>query len=121
MRGVAGLASGSTLVMSFMLPIELAESAMRPGIEAAARAARASRTPWISFFTPEEMLAFASEAGFSKVEHGAPRSTRARSSDPRATGPDREQDHYQSHRYPRHRRVHTFARHKPALSQMISK
>ena len=69
LREVARLPSGSTLVMSFMLPIELAEPAMRPGIEMAARGARANGTPWVSFFTPEEMLAFAREAGFAKVQH----------------------------------------------------
>ncbi|MFO0748951.1 MAG: class I SAM-dependent methyltransferase [Myxococcota bacterium] len=69
LREVASLAAGSTLVMSFMLPIELAEPAMRPGIEAAARGARANGTPWVSFFTPEEALALAREAGFSAVEH----------------------------------------------------
>lgn len=69
LREVAGLSPGSTLVMSFMLPIELAEPAIRPGIEAAARGARANGTPWVSFFTPEEMLAFAREAGFAEVEH----------------------------------------------------
>lgn len=65
----AKLPSGSTLVMSFMLPIELAEAQFRPGIEAAARGARTNRTPWVSFFTPDEMLALAREAGFSRVEH----------------------------------------------------
>lgn len=69
LREVARLPSGSTLVMSFMLPIELAEPALRPGIEAAARGARANGTPWLSFFKPEEMLALAREAGFAKVAH----------------------------------------------------
>ncbi|MFO0728518.1 MAG: class I SAM-dependent methyltransferase [Myxococcota bacterium] len=69
LREAASLCPGSTLVMSFMLPIELAEPAIRPGIEAAARGARASGTPWLSFFTPEEMLGLAAEAGFPKVEH----------------------------------------------------
>jgi methyltransferase (TIGR00027 family) len=69
LREVASLAAGSTLVMSFMLPIELAEPAARPGIEAAARGARASGTPWLSFFTPGEMLALARGAGFARVEH----------------------------------------------------
>ncbi len=69
LREVAGLAPGSTLVMSFMLPLELAEPAMRPGIEAAARGARANGTPWLSFFEPEAMLALAREAGFAEVEH----------------------------------------------------
>lgn len=69
LRQIAALAPGSTLVMSFMLPIELADPDVRPGIEAAARGARASGTPFISFFTPEEMLALAREAGFRDVKH----------------------------------------------------
>lgn len=69
LRQIAALARGSTLVMSFMLPIELADPEVRPGIEAAARGARASGTPFISFFRPEEMLALAREAGFRNVKH----------------------------------------------------
>lgn len=69
LREVTSLASGSTLVMSFMLPVELAEPAIRPGVEAAMRGARANGTPWLSFFTPDEMLAFAREAGFRDVKH----------------------------------------------------
>ncbi len=69
LRQIAGLAPGSTLVMSFMLPIELADPAVRPGIEAAAKGARANGTPFISFFRPEEMLALARDAGFRDVKH----------------------------------------------------
>lgn len=69
LREVASLSPGSTLVMSFMLPIELADPAVRPGIEAAARGARANGTPWLSFFTPVEILELARQAGFSRVEH----------------------------------------------------
>jgi methyltransferase (TIGR00027 family) len=69
LRQIAGLAPGSTLVMSFMLPIELADPDVRPGIEAAARGARANGTPFISFFMPEQMLALAREAGFRDVKH----------------------------------------------------
>jgi methyltransferase (TIGR00027 family) len=69
LRDVASFAAGSTLVMSFMLPIELSEPAMRPGIEVAARGARAHGTPWVSFFRPEEMLALAHDAGFRTVQH----------------------------------------------------
>jgi methyltransferase (TIGR00027 family) len=69
LRQVAALAPGSTLAMSFMLPIELTDPEVRPGIERAAAGARASGTPFISFFTPAEMLALAREAGFRKVEH----------------------------------------------------
>jgi len=69
LRQVAALAPGSTLVMSFMLPIELLDPAIRPGVERAAEGARASGTPFISFFTPAEMLAMARDAGFERVEH----------------------------------------------------
>jgi hypothetical protein len=55
--------------MTFILPVELAEPDERPGFEAAIRGARASGTPFVSFFTPEEMLALAREAGFRNVEH----------------------------------------------------
>lgn len=69
LRAAASLAAGSTFVMSFMLPIERAEPAIRPGIEAAARGARANGTPWLSFFEPEEILALAREAGFAGARH----------------------------------------------------
>ena len=66
---VAALTSGSTLAMSFMLPIEMADPELRPGIERAAEGARANGTPFISFFTPTEMLALARDAGFREVQH----------------------------------------------------
>jgi methyltransferase (TIGR00027 family) len=69
LRQVAALAPGSTLAMSFMLPIELAAPEVRPGIERAAAGARANGTPFISFFTPAEMLALGRAAGFQKVQH----------------------------------------------------
>ena len=52
-----------------MLPIELADPEVRPGIERAMAGARASGTPFISFFTPEEMLTLARDAGFKDVRH----------------------------------------------------
>jgi methyltransferase (TIGR00027 family) len=69
LRQVAALVRGSTLAMSFILPLERADPEERPGYEAALRGARASGTPFISFFTPEEMLALAREAGFREVKH----------------------------------------------------
>lgn len=69
LREVAGLARGSSLVLSFLNPIELAEPELRPGIEAAARGARAAGTPWISFFRPEEMVDLAIQAGFEVAQH----------------------------------------------------
>jgi methyltransferase (TIGR00027 family) len=69
LRQVAALAPGSTLAMSFLLPIEMADPEVRPGMERAAQGARASGTPFISFFTPGEMLALARDAGFKQVQH----------------------------------------------------
>jgi O-methyltransferase involved in polyketide biosynthesis len=69
LRQVAGFAPGSTFVMSFMLPIEMADPEMRPGVEQAIKGARANGTPFISFFTPTQMLALAREAGFREVQH----------------------------------------------------
>jgi len=69
LRQVATLAPGSALVMSFMLPIEMTDPEVRPGIERAAAGARASGTPFISFFTPSEMLTLARDAGFREVHH----------------------------------------------------
>jgi methyltransferase (TIGR00027 family) len=69
LRRIAVLAPGSTLVMSFLLPIEMAEPEVRPGIERAAEGARANGTPFLSFFTPAEMLALARASGFREVQH----------------------------------------------------
>ena len=69
LRQVARLAPGSTLVLSFLLPIELADPAVRAGIERAAAGARASGTPWLSFFEPAELLSLARDAGFREVQH----------------------------------------------------
>jgi methyltransferase (TIGR00027 family) len=69
LRQIASLPSGSTLVMSFMLPLELLDEADRAGLQAARNGAQASGTPFISFFAPEEMLEMARDAGFTDVEH----------------------------------------------------
>jgi O-methyltransferase involved in polyketide biosynthesis len=68
---VATLAPGSTFATTFILPLELADPEVRPGLEMAERGARASGTPFISFFTPAEMLALARESGFKEVQHVA--------------------------------------------------
>jgi methyltransferase (TIGR00027 family) len=69
LREVAALAAGSTFVMSFLLPLELAEPELQPAIRMAEKGARASGTPFISFFTPAEMLSLARAAGFREVRH----------------------------------------------------
>jgi methyltransferase (TIGR00027 family) len=69
LRQVAALAPGSTLAMTFLLPLELADPEVRPGLQLAEKGARASGTPFISFFTPTQMLTLAREAGFREVQH----------------------------------------------------
>jgi methyltransferase (TIGR00027 family) len=69
LRQVAVFSSGSSFVMSFLLPIELADPQVRPGLEMAAKGAQASGTPFLSFYTPAELLAMAKEAGFKQARH----------------------------------------------------
>lgn len=69
LRQAASLAPGSTLAMSFMPPLDLVEEAARPLRQTAENGARAARTPFISFFSPPEMLALAREAGFEETRH----------------------------------------------------
>ncbi|KIF66749.1 methyltransferase [Streptomyces sp. AcH 505] len=69
LRQIAGLAAGSTLAMTFLLPTDLVQDADRGGLETSQKGARASGTPFVSFYTPQEMLALARDAGFSDVEH----------------------------------------------------
>ncbi|CAJ0859721.1 hypothetical protein R20233_00711 [Ralstonia sp. LMG 32965] len=69
LRQVASLAPGSMLAMTFLLPLEMADPDVRPGLEMAEKGARASGTPFISFFTPPEMLALARENGFRDAQH----------------------------------------------------
>jgi methyltransferase (TIGR00027 family) len=69
LRSIATLGAGSTLVLSFLGPIEALPPEERPGVEAAARGAAANGTPWLSFFRPEELVALAREAGFRVAEH----------------------------------------------------
>jgi methyltransferase (TIGR00027 family) len=69
LRQVARLAPGSTLAMTFMLPPELLDDADRSGFQASRDGARASGTPFISFYTPPDMLALAREAGFRDARH----------------------------------------------------
>ncbi|AEV84256.1 O-methyltransferase [Actinoplanes sp. SE50] len=69
LRQVAGLAAGSVFAMTFLLPVDLVDEADRPGLRASTAGARASRTPFVSFYTPAEMLDIASRMGFGEVRH----------------------------------------------------
>jgi len=69
LRQVAAFAGGSTLAMTFLLPLHLAGAEVRPGLEMAEKGARASGTPFLSFFAPPEIVALAREAGFKDARH----------------------------------------------------
>ncbi len=71
LRQVATLAPGSTLAMSFLLPLDSLDPDEGPTARGAERGARAEGTPWMSFFTPEEMLEMAGAAGLVDARHVA--------------------------------------------------
>jgi methyltransferase (TIGR00027 family) len=71
LRQLAALAPGSTIAMSFLLPPELVDAPDRSGLETSARGARSSGTPFVSFFTPDELVTMARTAGFVDVRHVA--------------------------------------------------
>src|SRR6185437_1582044 len=69
LREIAALAPGSTLAMTFMVPLELVEPELRTATEWAHKGARAAGTPFLSLFTPEEFVELARSAGFRDVRH----------------------------------------------------
>ncbi|MFB6567071.1 class I SAM-dependent methyltransferase [Streptomyces noursei] len=69
LRQIAAIAPGSTLAMTFLLATDLVDEADRSGLRTSEEGAQASGTPFISFYTPQEMLALAHEAGFKDAHH----------------------------------------------------
>ncbi|MEV6392994.1 class I SAM-dependent methyltransferase [Nocardia xishanensis] len=69
LRQISTLAPGSTLAMTFMLPFDLVGSGEQQMRRFAEQGARASGTPFISFFRPDEIVSLAEESGFARAEH----------------------------------------------------
>jgi methyltransferase (TIGR00027 family) len=69
LREIATLAPGSTLAMTFMLPLDLVDPEERAQYAMVQERARAAGTPFLSFFRPPEILALAREAGFREIKH----------------------------------------------------
>lgn len=65
---IATLTSGSKLAMTFYLPIELLDEEDKPMQEMAEKGAREAGTPFGSFFTPNEILTLARDAGFKEAK-----------------------------------------------------
>ena len=68
LQHIAAFAPGSALAMSFYLPMELLDKEDQPMQEIAEKGAREAGTPFVSFFTPEEVLEIAYKAGFKHAE-----------------------------------------------------
>jgi methyltransferase (TIGR00027 family) len=86
LRQGTALAPGSTLATTFQLPLALVEPGPRELRARVEEAARASGTPFTGFFTPEEMLAIARDAGFRTTDHVAASTLTARFFATRADG-----------------------------------
>jgi methyltransferase (TIGR00027 family) len=69
LRQLAALAAGSTVAMTFQPPLELLDEEERPGRLVVEAGARAAGAPFISFFSPQEILAMARDAGFAGARH----------------------------------------------------
>jgi methyltransferase (TIGR00027 family) len=69
LRQVAGLAAGSTFAMTFLLPLELVDAGDRAQHQMVYERASAAGTPFVSFFSPAQILALAREAGFREARH----------------------------------------------------
>jgi methyltransferase (TIGR00027 family) len=69
LRQLASLPPGSTLAMTFQPPARLLDERDRVARQYAENGARASGTPFISFFAPQEIVALALDAGFADARH----------------------------------------------------
>lgn len=69
LRKIATLSRGTTLAMTFMLPPNLVEPEDRAPYEMVMERTAAAGTPFLSLFSPAEMLELAREAGFREVRH----------------------------------------------------
>lgn len=69
LRQMAKLAPGSCFATTYMLPIDLLEPVDQPTLEFTIKKTIEAGTPFISFFTPTEILELAKEAGFPKAQY----------------------------------------------------
>ena len=67
LKQIATLATGSTLAITFYLPMPLLDEEDRRAGNCE-KGARAAGTPFISFFTPDEIMDLAREAGLKEAK-----------------------------------------------------
>lgn len=68
LRQFATLATGSTLAMTFYLPLALMDDQDKPLQLIAEKGAREAGTPFVSYFSMGELLELAKDAGFKKAK-----------------------------------------------------
>lgn len=68
-KKIASLAPGSVYAMTFMLPPELVEAEDRGPYEFVMKRAAEAGTPFLSLFSPSDVLDLAKQAGFKTVKH----------------------------------------------------
>ncbi|MFG1923179.1 class I SAM-dependent methyltransferase [Cryptosporangium sp. NPDC048952] len=66
---VASLPPGSTLILTFFRPIEDLDPEDVPIRKASREGSRRAGTPFIGFYTPDQISALARQAGFAAVDH----------------------------------------------------
>lgn len=65
---MATFAVGSTLAITFYLPLDLIDDEDKPLMEMSIKGANASGTPMISFFSVDEVVGMAQKAGFKEIK-----------------------------------------------------
>ncbi|MGF7230570.1 class I SAM-dependent methyltransferase [Arachidicoccus sp.] len=70
---IAGLAKGSTLAMTFYLPFDMLDEQDKPMQDIANKGAQEAGTPFVSFFTPQEIVKMGFDAGFKEVRTSSTR------------------------------------------------
>jgi len=68
LKRMALLASGSAIAITFYLPLQLLEEEDKPLMEMSIKGAAASRTPFVSFYSIDEVVKLAEEIGLKEVK-----------------------------------------------------
>lgn len=69
LRQMTKLASGSKFAMTFMLSLDLLDPEDRSSLEFVMKKAREAGTPFLSLFSPPEILTMSKESGFRKSQY----------------------------------------------------
>lgn len=67
LKKMTSLASGSTIAIAFYLPLEQLDKEDRPMQEIAIKGAAASGTPFVSFFSVDEIIKLAQDVGLKEI------------------------------------------------------